>query len=157
MKKQTTGVYLIKDNQILFLVRKKKNDTRHQQGIYLPIGGHVEDGEEIAAAAIREVKEESGITVHSLELKGIVNIRGQATGENDITMFIFTSADFTGEAKTGNEGSFEWVNQEKIDSLNLYTGDKIFLKYLFSSQFFVLDFEYQGFTFISHKVLKLIN
>ena len=60
MKKQTTGVYLIKDNKILFLIRNKKNDTMHRSGIYLSIGGHVEVGEGIEEAAIREVKEESG-------------------------------------------------------------------------------------------------
>ena len=157
MKKQTTGVYLLKDNKILFLVRKKKNDTRHLQGIYLPIGGHVEDGEEIDRAAIREVKEESGIEVNSLELKGIINIRGQATGENDITMFLFTSSDFIGEIVDGSEGTFEWVEIDKIQQLNLYEGDKIFLKYLFSSSFFVLDFKYEGFKFISHTILKVIK
>lgn len=157
MKKQTTGVYLLKDNKILFLVRQKKNDTRHQQGIYLPIGGHVEDGEDIANAAIREVKEESGIIVNTVDLTGIVNIRGQSTGENDITMFLFTSSDFAGEPITGNEGSFAWVDQDKLDAINLYEGDKIFLKYLFNSQFFVLDFKYEGFKFISHSILKLIR
>src|SRR5690242_2419540 len=97
MKKQTTGVYLIKDNKLLFLVRKKKNDQMHQQGIYLPIGGHVELGEGIEESAIREVKEEAGITVHSVNLKGILYIRSQNTGAYDQVMFLFTSTDFTGE------------------------------------------------------------
>jgi len=157
MKKQTTGVYLLRDNKILFLVRQKKNDTRHLQGIYLPIGGHVEDSEEIDVAAIREVEEESGIKVSSVDLKGIVNIRGQATGENDITMFLFTSSDFEGESKNGDEGTFEWVDKNNLDQINLYEGDKTFLKYLFDFQFFVLDFEYKGFEFVSHKELKLIK
>jgi 8-oxo-dGTP diphosphatase len=116
----------------------------------------VEDGEEIDSAAIREVREESGIRVNSLQLKGVVNIRGQADGENDITMFLFTSADFTGEPITGNEGRFEWVERSGLEQINLYEGDKIFLKYLFSARFFVLDFEYQGFSFIGHRILTLI-
>ena len=77
MKKQTTGVYLLKENKMLFLIRNKKNDKMHKSGVYLPIGGHVELSEAIEEAAIREVKEESGIMVHSVDLKGIIYIRNQ--------------------------------------------------------------------------------
>ena len=103
MKKQTTGVYLLKDDKILFLIRKKKNDAIHKQGMYLPIGGHVELGEGLEAAAIREVQEESGITVHSVQMKGILYIRSQNTGDYEIIMSIFTSSDFTGEPVAGRE------------------------------------------------------
>ncbi len=157
MKKQTTGVYLIRNNKILFLVREKKQDTRHIQGMYLPIGGHVELGEEVEECAKREVLEESGIKVNSVELKGILFIRGQASGETDIIVSIFTSTDFEGEAVAGNEGHFEWVDQDKLSEINLYEGDKVFLKYLLESQFFVLDLQYKGFEFINYKLLKLIK
>ena len=103
MKKQTTGVYLLKDNNILFLVRDKKNDKMHQKGVYLPIGGHVELSEEVEEAAIREVKEESSIIVHSVDLKGILYFRAQNTGNYDNSMFLFTSSDFTGEPVDGRE------------------------------------------------------
>jgi 8-oxo-dGTP diphosphatase len=157
MKKQTTGVYLLQDNKILFLVREKKQDTRHIQGMYLPVGGHVELGEELEECAKREVFEESGVKVNSVELKGILYIRGQASGETDIIMSVFTSTNFEGEPVAGNEGHFEWVDKDKLNEINLYEGDKIFLKYLFESQFFVLDFQYKGFEFINYKILKLIE
>ena len=155
MKKQTTGIYLIKDNKILFLVRKKENDKIHKQGMYLPIGGHVELGEGIEEATIREVKEESGITVHSLELKGILYIRSQNTGDYDIMMTVFTSSDFTGEPIAGREGYFEWIDLEKMQDVNLYEGDKIYLQLLLNRQFFVIEFLYQNFDLISHKILHL--
>src|SRR5581483_7230808 len=145
MKKQTTGVYLLKNNKILFLVRNKKNDKIHQQGMYLPIGGHVELGEGVEEATIREVKEESGITVHSLKLRGILYIRSQNTGDYDIVMSLFTSSDFTGEPVAGREGYFEWVEIDKIQTINLYTGDKIFLDLLMKHNFFVIEFLYKGF------------
>ncbi len=138
-------------------MREKKNDARHIQGMYLPIGGHVELGERIDECAIREVQEESGIVVNTVELRGIVNVRGQATGESDVSIFIFTSSDFSGEAVAGDEGKFEWVEKEKLSEINLYEGDRIFLKYLYNSQFFVLDFLYKGFEFIEYKVLKVIE
>src|SRR5437773_11749786 len=114
MKNQTTGVYLLKKDKILFLVRNKKNDTRHIQGKYLPIGGQVELGESIEKSAIREVKEESGITVNTLDLKGIIYIRGQASQNADIIMFLFTSSDFEGPPVAGNEGHFEWVEKSNL-------------------------------------------
>jgi 8-oxo-dGTP diphosphatase len=156
VKKQTTGVYLIKDNKILFLVRNKKNDTMHKRGMYLSIGGHVELGEGIEEATIREVKEESGITVHSVDLRGVLYFRGQNTGEYDVVMFLFTSSDFTGEPVTGNEGTFEWVDIDKIQETNLYEGDKIFHELLLKHKFFVVDFLYKNFDLIRYKILKLI-
>ena len=156
MKKQTTGVYLFKDDKILFLVRNKNNDKMHNSGVYLPIGGHVELGEGLEEAAIREVKEEADIIVDSVELAGIVYIRSQNTGDYDIVMSIFTSSDFTGEPVAGHEGHFEWVPINKLGLINLYEGDKIFLEYLQKRQFFVLDFLYQKFDLIQHSILKLI-
>lgn len=153
MKRQTVGVYLIRDNKILFLIRQKKLDTRHIQGTYLPVGGQVELGESLESAAIREVVEESSIKISSLELRGIVYITGQASGESDIMLFLFTSSDFTGEAIDGNEGTFEWVDKARLDKINLYDGDKVFLKYLLANKFFVLEFQYKGFEFLGHTVL----
>ena len=156
MKKQTTGVYLQKDNKMLFLIRNKKGDLMHESGVYLPIGGHVELGEGIEEAAIREVKEESGIIVHSVDLRGILYIRSQNTGDYDVTMFIFTSDDFDGDPVAGREGTFEWVDLDKIETVNLYEGDRIFFDLMKKHKFFAVEFLYKGFELISHKILKIV-
>lgn len=156
MKKQTTGVYLIKNNKMLFLIRNKKNDKMHKKGMYLPIGGHVELGEGIEEAAKREVKEESGITVNSVDLKGILYIRSQNTGEYDIMMFIFTSSDFEGMPVAGREGTFEWVSIDEFEKINLYEGDKIFLDLMMKYEFFVVEFLYKEFELVNYKVLKAL-
>lgn len=156
MKVQTVGTYLIKNNKILFLVRKKKHETMHQQGIYLPIGGKVELSEELEEAAIREVKEESGITVHSVDLKGILYIRSQNTGQYDVNMYTFISSDFEGEPINGNEGSFEWVDIQKIQSVSLYPGDKIYLDLMFKHNFFAIELLYKHYDLLQTKILKLL-
>lgn len=156
MKKHAVGVYLIKADKLLFLVRKKENDKYHTQGMYLPMGGHVELGEGIEEAAIREVKEESGITVHSLDLKGVLYIRSQNTGEYDLIIFNFISSDFDGEPKAGREGSFDWIPLDHLEKANLYEGDKIYLDLMKKHQFFVLELLYKGFELIDHKILKAI-
>jgi len=155
MKKQTTGVYLLKDNKILFLVRTKKDDAIHKQGMYLPIGGHVELGEGLEACAIREVQEEAGITVHSVDLRGILYIRSQNTGDYDLIIFIYTSTDFEGEPNSGREGHFEWVALDKLKQANLYQGDKIFLDLMLKDKFFIVEFVYKGFELLTHTIVKL--
>lgn len=154
MKKVTTAVYLIRDNKILFLVRNKAGDTDHKQGMYLPIGGKVELGESLETCAIREVEEESGIKINSLELKGVVYITGQGKAEFDWVNFLYTSSDFNGEAVPGNEGHFEWVDLDKLENANLYPGDKIYLEYLRKYKFFVVEFVYKGYDLISHQLIQ---
>jgi len=156
MKKVATSVYLLKDKKILFLVRNKKNDTVHKQGMYLPIGGKVEPAESIEECAIREVKEESGIIVKSLELKGVDYIKSQNSWKDDWVNFVFISKDFKGKAKAGNEGHFEWVDIDKIKNSNLYEGDKIYLQYMFKYKFFVVEFLYKDYKLIETKLIRAI-
>ena len=54
------------------------------------------------------------------------------------------------------KGKFKWVDMDKIQNVNLYEGDKIFLDLLMKHEFFVIDFLYKGFELISHKILKVI-
>ena len=151
-KRVTTGVYLIKGDKILFLVRNKKNDTVHTKGVYLPIGGHVEYSEDIEEAAKREVLEESGIRVAKVTLAGIINVRGQQK-EHDMLVYLFSSRKFTGKPVTGREGSFVWIDKKNIPDIPTYAGDQIFLKYLLADKFFVIDFLFAGNKMLDYKVL----
>ncbi len=157
-KRVTTGVYLIKDDKILFLVRNKKNDKihSHSPGVYLPIGGHIEFRESIEEAAKREVLEESGITVHKVDLAGIINVRGQQP-EHDMIVYIFTSKDFTGDPVAGNEGDFVWVDKEKLADIPTYAGDKMFHQYMLKNKFFVLDLLFEGSKMLDYQVLALLD
>lgn len=157
MKKLFTSTYLIKDNRTLFLIRKKENDLTHIQGIFLPIGGKVEAGEGLEESAKREVLEESGIVINSLNLKAILYIIGQGNSSDDLTIFIFHSADFSGQPRSGKEGSFIWIDNHEIEKkANLYQGDKILLKLMKQHNFVVLELYYKGFELLGHKLLKAI-
>ncbi|HYM65551.1 MAG TPA: 8-oxo-dGTP diphosphatase [Candidatus Sulfotelmatobacter sp.] len=154
MKKQATMIYLKKDNKILFLERHKKNDTVHKEGMHLALGGKVEKGESVEEGAKREVFEESGIKVNSLDLRAIIYFREWGKKGHDWIDYLFTSDDFSGEPKDGDEGNVLWVEKENIKNLNLYEGDKIFLDYLFKYNFFVAEFTYDNYDLKSHKLLK---
>ncbi len=105
---------------------KKENDIN--AGKYIGVGGHVENGESPTDCIKREVFEETGLRLKSVKTRGYITfVMGQET-EHSI---LFTSNDFTGELKENcNEGELTWVDIDKVLSLNLWEGDKVFLKLL---------------------------
>ena len=124
MRDETVMCYLEKDGKYLLIYRnKKKNDIN--QGKYLGIGGHLEEGETKEEALVREIKEETGLTIHSYEYVGLVHFQENEFKEK---MHIFYSADFDGELIECNEGDLRYVKKEDILSLPLWEGDHYFIE-----------------------------
>ncbi len=74
---------------------------------YNGLGGHVERGEDVYTAALREIHEESGLEVTNVRLRGVVTIdAGHSVG---ILLFIFLADAVTTEARPSEEGTLEWV------------------------------------------------
>lgn len=123
----TTLCYLIKDGKYLMLYRnKKENDIN--AGKYIGVGGHVEEGESPVDCIIREVEEETGFTVNSLRTRGFITF---VMGKETEHAFLYTSEDFAGELKEScNEGELSWVDKDKVLDLQLWEGDRVFLKLL---------------------------
>ncbi|MDQ3098262.1 MAG: NUDIX domain-containing protein [bacterium] len=149
MKKVGSMVYLLRNGEVAFLVRHKKDDKVHQQGILISIGGKLEDGESPEACAKRELFEEAHVVANKLTLKAVLHFRSFGTMLDDWTNFVFVCDDFSGEPQPGNEGHFVWVHKEEISSANVYPGDKIFLSKIFDLNFLVIDFKYDGFSYLS--------
>lgn len=128
MKSQlTTLCYLEQNNSYLMLHRiTKKNDINHDK--WIGVGGHFEFQESPEDCLKREVKEETGLTLNSFSFRGIVTF----VSDNDEAeyMHLYTSDNFSGEIIECDEGKLEWVPFEKINSLSLWEGDKIFLRLL---------------------------
>ena len=125
----TVLCYLKKDNQYLFMLRnKEKNDLN--EGKWIGIGGHIEPGETKEEALIREVKEETGFTINSFSYRGEILFINNDYQE---IMYVFTSDDFTGEMIECDEGELSWIDKDRILDLNLWEGDRYFLKPLLNS------------------------
>ena len=143
MNMNTTLCYLEKDGAYLMLHRvKKKKDVNKEK--WIGVGGHFEEGESPEDCLIREVREETGLTLTEWQYRGIVTfVSDEAPTEY---MHLFTAAGFAGQMKeTCDEGTLEWVPIEKIPTLNLWEGDKIFLRLLSeNAPFFSLKLVYQG-------------
>ena len=120
---------------------KKKNDLNQDK--WVGIGGKFEQQESPEECNLREVFEETGLTLNSAEYCGIVTFVSDKW-ETEY-MHIFKSKDFSGEIKECDEGNLEWIKKEKIFSLPIWQGDKIFLKLIDSHvPFFSLKLVYEG-------------
>jgi len=122
----TTLGYVEKDGKYLMLHRtKKENDINKDK--YIGIGGHVEDRESPEECMMREAKEEAGISLHNLRLRGILTFLIDDLYE---LSFLYTANDFEGEITECDEGDLVWVKKEEVGKLSLWEGDHIFLHLL---------------------------
>ena len=142
----TTLCYIEKDDCYLMMYRiSKKNDAN--EGKWIGIGGHFEEGESPEECLLREVYEETGLTLTSYRLRGIITfVSDEWSGEY---MHLYTADDFEGDVNAAQakctEGVLRWIPKQKVYDLNLWEGDRIFLKKLMESDaVFSLKLQYRG-------------
>lgn len=140
--KNTTLCYLEKNGAYLMLHRiKKENDLNKDK--WIGVGGKFIDKESPEECAIREVKEETGLTLDSYEYRGIITFVSNKW-ETEY-MHLFTSRNFHGTLTECDEGVLEWVPKNKLEELHLWEGDKIFFRLLDEGYpFFSLKLVYEN-------------
>ena len=143
---QTTLCYLEQNGCYLMLHRiKKKNDVNHDK--WIGVGGKFDPGETAEACALREVWEETGLTMQSPAYRGIVDFTCEPWPAE--RMHLYTCTDFTGTLTDCNEGTLEWVPKPEVENLPIWQGDKIFLRLLAEgAPFFHLELTYHGDTLV---------
>jgi 8-oxo-dGTP diphosphatase len=150
--KLATLCYLINrsNNSTLMIYRNKKENDYHK-GKWNGLGGKLEQGESPEECAIREIKEESGLEVKSLKMKGIITFP-MFDGNDDWYVFFFISDQYEGNLINSPEGHLQWIPNEKLIDINLWEGDKIFIPWLFQDKFFSAKFNYENGRFVSYEV-----
>lgn len=138
-----TLCYIKKDGKYLMLHRtKKENDINKDK--WIGVGGHFEAEESPEDCVIREVFEETGLRLKSMKFRALVTfISGNGLTEY---MSLFTSDDFEGEPKECDEGDLVWIPKDEIEKLEIWEGDKIFLRLIddVHQPFFSLKLVYNG-------------
>ncbi len=149
--KQTTLCYLERDGKYLMLHRvKKENDASHDK--WIGVGGKCEADESPDECMLREVREETGLQVLSWRYRGIV------TFISDVWpceyMHLFTASDWSGEEGICEEGDLAWIDKQQLFDLELWEGDKIFLRLLMNpaQSFFSLKLVYRGDDLVAAKL-----
>ncbi|MBQ6829551.1 MAG: 8-oxo-dGTP diphosphatase [Clostridia bacterium] len=133
--------YIERDGQYLMLNRnKKKNDLNG--GKWIGVGGKLEAGEAPEEALLREVKEETGLTLTRYTRRGLVTF---CSGDFTEYMFVYTADAFDGTLTVCDEGDLHWINKTDVLSLPLWEGDKRFLTLLAEdAPYFSLKLVYDG-------------
>ena len=140
--KNTSLCYIERGRDYLMLHRVKK-EVDENKDKWIGIGGKFEAGESPEDCVRREVREETGLELLSWRYRGIVTFVSDLWGTE--YMHLFTSDSFEGEIKECDEGVLEWIDKEKLLSLPIWEGDKIFLRLLDSeAPFFSLKLCYKG-------------
>ncbi len=134
----------------LMLHRVKKENDMHKDK-WNGLGGKLHAGESPEECVIREIHEESGLTIVKPELKGFITFPA-FDGFDDWYVFVFTATEFSGIMKDSPEGNLEWVPDKELANLPLWEGDKIFFKWIEEDKFFSAKFIYDKGKLVSHEV-----
>lgn len=143
---ETVLCYIKKDDCYLLLLRNKEENDMNE-GKWMGVGGHLEEGETPFEAAKREIREESGLIVDTLNYRGVVEFVNDDYRE---IMHVFTVDCFKGELIECNEGTLAWIPIKDIYQYPMWEGDKAFLPLLEDdSSFFKLKLVYKDKELIS--------
>ncbi len=139
----TTLCYIRRGEDCLLLHRiKKENDLNRDK--WIGIGGKFEDKESPEDCLLREVREETGLTLTSYRYRGLVTFVSDRWPTE--YMHLFTADSWTGELHDCDEGTLEWVPRSRLLELPHWEGDEIFLDLIAREDvpFFSLKVRYVG-------------
>ena len=139
----TTLCYTQRGEDYLMLHRiKKQNDLNQDK--WIGVGGKFEDKESPEDCLLREVREETGLTLTSYRYRGIVTFVSDRWPTE--YMHLFTADGWTGELKECDEGVLEWLPRRRLLELPHWEGDAIFLDLIAreDTPFFSLKLCYEG-------------
>ena len=130
---ELTNMCMVCDGKGNVLVQNKKGD-RTWHGWNFP-GGHVEQGEFVTPSVIREVREETGLTIENPKLCGIKEFQNEQDGKR-FFVFLYVASRFSGELRSSDEGDGFWYPLSELkrskeladgfsEMLPVFTSDEI--------------------------------
>lgn len=147
--KLATLCYLKHAGKTLMIHRVKKAGDMNA-GKWNGLGGKFQPGETPEECARREFREESGLNLRDLRLRGFITFPGFFE-EEDWYVFVFTATEFDGELIDPEEGNLAWIEDARLLTLNLWEGDRIFLPWLDQERIFSARFTYREGKLVSYE------
>lgn len=140
--RNTTLCYIEKDGAYLMLHRiKKENDLNRDK--WIGVGGGFEPDESPEECLLREVKEETGLTLTRWRYRAVITFVSDKW-ETEY-MHLFTADRYTGDLIDCDEGVLEWVDKGSVQDLPIWEGDKLFFRLLTAdAPFFSMKLRYEG-------------
>lgn len=130
---ELTNMCMVCDGKGNVLVQNKKGDrTWHGWNFS---GGHVEQGEFVTPSVVREIREETGLTIENPKLCGIKEFHKEQDGKRFI-VFLYVASRFSGELRSSDEGDVFWYPLSELkrskkladgfsEMLPVFTSDEI--------------------------------
>ena len=130
---ELTNMCMVCDGKGNVIVQNKKGD-RTWHGWNFP-GGHVEQGEFVTPSVVREIREETGLTIENPKLCGIKEFQKEQDGKRFI-VFLYVASRFSGELRSSDEGDVFWYPLSELkrskkladgfsEMLPVFTSDEI--------------------------------
>lgn len=116
------------------LLLKRSPNTRIFPNKYNGLGGHIERNEDARSGAIREIREESGLEVKNVRLRGVIHIDASPSYTSGILLVVFTAEALSREFTNSSEGTLEWVDLAQVYEKDLVEDLPILLPRLFGDR-----------------------
>ena len=130
---ELTVLCLINKNGRYLLQDRIKNDWK---GYTLP-GGHIEPGESIVDAVIREMQEETGLTISHPHLCGVKQFPLE---EGRYIVFLFETEEFEGDLRSSEEGTMHWIDERELSKVNLVEDFEDLIEVMLDDE--LMEFQY---------------
>lgn len=113
-----TNLCLIEDTSTNKVVLQYRSPERYKKwsGYAFP-GGHIEEGESIVESVIREIYEETGLTIAAPKLVAVKDWEPDEGGR--YIVFCYKATEFTGQLRSSEEGEVSWVEKDQLEKLDL--------------------------------------
>ncbi len=128
----TLAYILSPDRQSVLMIHRNARPEDLHYGKYNGLGGKLSDDEDIISGVRREIMEEAGIYAEEVLLRGTISWPGFGKNDEAWFGFIFRVDRWSGTPLESNhEGALEWVPLERLDTLNLWESDRLWLPMIF--------------------------
>lgn len=104
------------ENRKVVLQYRSPDRYKKWSGYAFP-GGHIEEGESLAESVIREVYEETGLTIADPKLVAVKDWPLDDGGR--YIVFCYKATEFTGQLRSSEEGEVSWVEKDQLEQLDL--------------------------------------
>jgi 8-oxo-dGTP diphosphatase/2-hydroxy-dATP diphosphatase len=146
--RQATICFLVRGDEVLIAMKKRG----FGKGFWNGVGGKVDSEETVEQAAIRETREEIGVTVKNIKQRAVINFYFPSKPDWNQQVFVYLTSDWEGDPTESEEMRPEWYKKSELPFDEMWADDRHWLprvlngeeitgEFLFGDDNVILDFQ----------------